>query len=211
MPAGNGRHDGETESAAAFRIRLNASPVEAVEDALTFLDGNPLPGIGDLQNGTALDDSAGHIHAPSWRRVAQSVADQVGKQDLQRTGVAGNACRFVRIDHAKVDSARIGQSRIFGDAFAHQQRQTDITDVRLGCTGLLPGERQHLLDRMRRAMQTVLQLAERRIPFVVRCRTFHQLRLQLQGRQRRAQFVRRIGDKRALRIQRRLQADQQII
>ncbi len=113
--------------------------------------------------------------------------------------------------NAEVDAARRGNRGVVADDAARELAQVHRRERPLGDAGLLARERQQLLDEMRRAGEARLELGERAAPLRLGRRALGDLRLQVHGGERRAQFVRGVGDECALRAERAVEPAEQAV
>ncbi len=191
--------------------------IEAIEDALALADGDARARIADCDHhvgGLVFDR---HVDAAARGRVAHRVVDEVREERAQRVRVAVDSGRRRaelvggRAGHAEIDAARRGNGRLVCHGAPGEFRQVDRREGALRHAGLLARQRQQLLDEMRRAGESRLQRDQRGVPVGVGGGALGELRLQMHGGERRAQLMRRVGDERALRIERTVEAGEQSV
>ena len=158
--------------------------------------------VGDFQREAFRRRSHADRDNAGIARVPDSVVDQVGQHFAQQ--------HFASQHHGGRGLALVAQINVFKgggwqealDDLAHELNQIDRLLPHAEAAGLGLGERQQLLDQVRRASSTSLDLEQagtqrQCLGFVER-----QLGLKPESCERRTQLVGRIGDEMALRLHR---------
>ena len=204
---GDGAGNRQTEAATGC-TRLRAAK-KAVEHALTIRRRYARSGVLDGQAGAFVPALDGHIYLALGRCVFDRVFQQVAQQDQQRVRIALHPGRIRRYD-AQVDGALLRLRQYVGHGLLHQVLQVQALHGQRGrAIGFVPRQSQQLVHEPDRAFYALVEPCRRQCARAVVAGARQRLRLQLEGSQRRAQFVRGIGHKRLLRVERAVQARKQ--
>ena len=87
METGDGGDKAEAEPVAGSAA-ASFKPVEALEDVLTFIDGNSRPVIGDRNDGTAIVLLTSTVTRPAVTAMFDGVVDEIGHRVEQEVSIA---------------------------------------------------------------------------------------------------------------------------
>ncbi len=212
MRAGDAVGNGQAQPAASHGRAVVLAAVEAAQRAGAFRRGDARAAVVHREHQGVPGRLQRHIHRAAPGGVLDGVVQQVAQQDGQRLAlprdVRRSGLRGQRLQ-PQVDAARIRGRRGVGHGALHPFGQQQGLGRAAGGPRLLARQGQQLLDQARGPVDAGGQALGGAGPGLVVTRARQRLRLQLQGGQRRAQLMRRIGHEVLLRIERLLHARQQ--
>ena len=210
MALGNCLDDGQPQAAAAGGGAVGAAH-EAGKDTFALGRGDARAGVVHTQQPGAGLGQQRHLHRAAGRTVAQRVVHQIAGQHSQGIRVAVDAGRLERGIQVQLQpaAARLGQCAQVGQHLAQQRRQGHRGEGHGRRARLAAGQGQQLLDQPGGAVHAGHQGVQRGLAAGIVGSALQALRLQFERGQRRAQFVRGVGDKGALTVQRLAQAGEQ--
>ena len=201
MTLRHGLGDREPEPAALGLRRRR--PEETIEQARDVRLGDAATGIDHIEHEAVAVQPHPDVDRASARRIANRVVDQIAEQEGEIVARAAN-CDAFGAGEAKIDALRLGERNDIGDAGFHQRRNIHVVPV----AGVPP-----LSERASRSNCSTSALARPRPDRKSRTAASsgrldlggEVVELDLQGRQRGAQFVRSVGDGSLLTVDRLLQ------
>jgi hypothetical protein len=198
LAAMHGRHlldDGQAQ-AAAGNVGAGQA-LETLEHPVPLASRNAGPGVANRQDGFSRGRAQFHVDASARRGIAQGVVEQVAQHHAQAFGLAHQFQGLARA-HAQVDAADIGlggevRDRSLDEDIHLHRREGDLARFRLQAR-----HAEQLVHQVGGPVHALAKLGQGGVALRPGFGPARDLGLQLDGGERRAQFVGRVGDEAAL-------------